>query len=635
MENTNGRSTDRAEPSQNQPSSPFDNEQSEEYACRAPTCDRAFPTTIGRGLHESKAHPNWYEEQKMKGVTGVKDRWSEEERNMRARKEVEITSKHSSGRLLMNLELSKTLNNRTLESIKGQRRAPAYKAKVSHYLEEIRSASQASAAVTAGDPGTEPEIDPLAAYFNQINPLETEGFNIDKLNKICTMAKHASKTVLLAELALYLKEIFPVKSRNNNNANLEYTPNPVQGFKLNTKKQRRADYARVQDLWKKNPSMCGKRVLDDQLHQEKSVPRELMEPFWKAVFTKDNSTAPDLPDAPETHQSLWIPITAKEVKLALPSKNTAVGPDGLTARLLRAMPSDALARVFNLILQCGELPEHLCASRTVLIPKKKDATAPSDFRPITVSSVLVRTLHKVLANRLKHVRIYTRQKAFRKCDGCAENTVLLDLALSYHWARHKKMFVAVLDMAKAFDSVTFAALIRTLKTKGIPAPMIDYISKLYNKSSRVLQHGDWESGKIYPTCGVKQGDPLSPLLFNFLIDEMLKTLAPEIGVDIEGLKLNNMAFADDLVLLASTENGLQTLIDRVASYLGKIGLEANAGKCATLSFKNVPKQKKSVIDAKCRFKINGTLILALQRTDEFKYLGILFNPIGRVKLDSA
>lgn len=531
----------------------------------------------------------------------------------------------------MNMELFRFFNNRTLESIKGQRRAPSYKAKVEQFLQDMRTAPQSSSRRSPEHHSTEVE-DPFVAYFNEIQPLATEGFNIDKLNQLCSKAKQTPKPNLLTEVALYLKETLPGKPRTRSND--EHQAKTTQGIKLSKKKQRRADYARVQDLWRKDPSACGKRVLDDKLSQEPSIPREMMEPFWRTVFTKENQNAPDLPDAPTTHERLWAPITSRETKTAYPPRNTAVGPDGLSVRLLRSMPVDALVRIFNIILWCGELPEHLCASRTVLIPKVKNATKPGEFRPITVSSVLVRTLHKVLANRLKRVEIDKRQKAFRECDGCAENTILLDLALKYHWSKHKKMSMAILDMAKAFDSVTFPSLIKTLTAKGIPQSMIDYISKLYHKSNTVLQHGNWESRKIHFTCGVKQGDPLSPLLFNFLVDEMMKTLAPEIGVDIDGLKLNIIAFADDLILLASTETGLQTLINQVTSYLSTIGLEANAGKCATLSIKTVPKQKKSAIDANCRFKINGTWMPTLQRTDEFKYLGVQFNPVGRIKLDS-
>lgn len=62
-----------------------------------------------------------------------------------------------------------------------------------------------------------------------------------------------------------------------------------------------------------------------------------------------------------------------------------------------------------------------------------EAIEPSEYRPITVSSLLVRAFHKVLANRIvKYVPLNKWQRAFQALDGCAESTLLLDFMLRYH-----------------------------------------------------------------------------------------------------------------------------------------------------------------------------------------------------------
>ena len=181
----------------------------------------------------------------------------------------------------------------------------------------------------------------------------------------------------------------------------------------------------------------------------------------------------------------------------------------------------------------------------------------------------------------------------------------------------------ILDMAKAFDSVSFPTLRITLRAKGIPKQMEDYIMNIYECSTTIV---GWILSDSHPPCGVKEGDILSPFQFNMVMDGMLRSLTPEIGVDVDGYRMNVLAFADDLVLLALTATGLQSLLN----FLHACRLEANVGNCATISIKSIPKVKKTAVDVSCRFEIRGFTIPTLKRTDEWRYLGITFNAEGRI-----
>uniref|UniRef100_A0ABD2W5U4 Reverse transcriptase domain-containing protein n=1 Tax=Trichogramma kaykai TaxID=54128 RepID=A0ABD2W5U4_9HYME len=208
-----------------------------------------------------------------------------------------------------------------------------------------------------------------------------------------------------------------------------------------------------------------------------------------------------------------------------------------------------------------DIPSFLKISRTVLLPKVKGTRDPSKFRPITISLLLMRIFHKIFADRFKEIDLDKRQRAFIESDGCADNICLLDLALKYHHTFKKNLFLATIDMQKAFESVVQKATITILKAKSVPSRFISYYMNMYNGSLTILQHGDWSSDPIHPECGEKQGDPLSPIIFNCMIDEMLRQLPEEIGVEMNGLRLNVMTFGDDLNLIASTKRGLQSLIN--------------------------------------------------------------------------
>lgn len=131
---------------------------------------------------------------------------------------------------------------------------------------------------------------------------------------------------------------------------------------------------------------------------------------------------------------------------------------------------------------------------------------------------------------------------------------------------------------------------------GLPTPMTAYVMDVYARSTTSLCCDSWRSKTIAPTCGVKQGDPISPVIFNMVIDRLLRQLPEEIGARIGGLTVNAAAFADDLLVFATTPMGLQKLLDQSADFLGKCGLKVNASKCMTVALRNVPHEKKTIID---------------------------------------
>lgn len=77
-----------------------------------------------------------------------------------------------------------------------------------------------------------------------------------------------------------------------------------------------------------------------------------------------------------------------------------------------------------------------------------------------------------------------RQRAFRSTDGCADNTFLLDTLLRYHRKNFRSLYMASLDISKAFDSVSHSAIMETLKGVGVPSPMIEYLEDTYLKTRR-------------------------------------------------------------------------------------------------------------------------------------------------------
>ncbi|CAL7932961.1 unnamed protein product [Xylocopa violacea] len=518
--------------------------------------------------------------------------------------------------------------NRTLESIKGQRKYQRHKDKVLQILREMEEENEPISSPAQGEdrPSASPEQDLISAIqelFEQLEPLSGTEYNVERLDRICKGLSTWSIAKIYEELELYLLKIFPPARKRKGKASSA----PKRDI---TKRQaRRVEYAKTQKAWKKNPCNCLRVILKGKTLANPPT-KQCMVNFWRTTMTNGTNESPDCEAKQPEITGLWRPVVPSEILKSYPEMTTCPGPDGLTVRQLRAVPINILTRIFNLFLFCGKLPKHLLVARTTLIPKKDGAEKPEDYRPITVQSVVTRTFHKILARRLTNmVTLDKRQKAFLPTDGCAEHTFDLDLVLRYHRQNFKPLYMASMDIAKAFDSVSHKTIRDTLSIIGSPSPMTDYIMDTYNRCHTTLTFDNWESEAIKPTCGVKQGDPLSPIIFNMIMNRLLKRLPPEVGVDIGNVRFNALMFADDIIFLATTPNGLQLTVDIASEFLAQCGLFINASKSFTVALRNVPHVKKSVVDGKTQFKCRGHKLPSLRREDEWKYLGVPFTPEGR------
>lgn len=124
----------------------------------------------------------------------------------------------------------------------------------------------------------------------------------------------------------------------------------------------------------------------------------------------------------------------------------------------------------------------------------------------------------------------------------------------------------------------------------------------------------------------------SPIIFNMIIDRLLTILPKDIGARIGELTVSVAVFADDMLFFASTPQGLQKLLDRSTDFLGSCGLRVNVSKYMTVSLRNVPNEKRTVVDEETVFLYNNRVLPALRRSEEWRYLDIPFTSEGRSKV---
>ena len=377
--------------------------------------------------------------------------------------------------------------------------------------------------------------------------------------------------------------------------------------------------------------MCINNIIYDMANTTQP-PRAVMEPFWANVLTERSEAMPTLDRSEEKHD-LWLPITIEEVVRLWKSRKTAAGPDGLTEKDIRKFPKGLILCLYNLFMWCEELPECLLASRTIFIPKQGFEKEHGKYRPITIPSVLVREFHSILAGRLANgINIDERQRGFRNMDGCRDNTFQLDMILRQHYRSLKPLFIASVDIAKAFPWVSHPCLLECMRFFGVPSDFVRYVEGVYRTGYIVLQGQGWTSDKIYPRRDVRQGDPLSPPIFNHMTHRLLEHLSPDVGDNVGEKHTNASAYADDIYLYAYTPTGLQDSIDRLSEFLTSCGMSINPDKSFTLGFRPSGRDKKMTVDTINSFEIDGRRLRTIKRGDEWTALGIRYNWAGRVQI---
>ena len=388
---------------------------------------------------------------------------------------------------------------------------------------------------------------------------------------------------------------------------------------------KRAEYGRMQSLWHRDKNRAVKEVLEGG--SDRGVGFDAASAYWTNILGDCRGCLSAVSDRPRVLPS---PVLLQELTTTTSFKKSAAGPDGLSPVAWRGVGDRERLALLNAILLEGRVPEILSSARTVLIPKIPSPSQPQHYRPITVNSVVARQLSRVLLHRMDStVELRGDQRGFVKTDGCAENTQVLGAIIRDARFQLKQLHVASLDISKAFDTIMHQPLMDILDDLLDPT-LVPVIRSLYSDSTTTLVHEGSRSNKIRLGRGVRQGDPLSPFLFNLAAKYILDRLSPHVGYDLRGVRVGSLAFADDVVLVASTAAGLRARIRDFEVGAGMLGMKVNAAKSVTLSLVPSGKERKIRVCTDFDFRVEGGAIAALAVGRSFSYLGVRVGTSGLV-----
>ena len=151
----------------------------------------------------------------------------------------------------------------------------------------------------------------------------------------------------------------------------------------------------------------------------------------------------------------------------------------------------------------------------------------------------------------------------------------------------EKLYVCFVDFEKAFDSVWHKGHFYKIQQVGINGNVLKLIKDLYQKTQCAIKTNNGITEFFKYTKGVRQGCPLSPTLFNLYVDGIFDTINNNSISDVylnERNKINTLMYADDLVLISRTKEGLQRQIDCLDNYCQKWKLTINIKKTKSMVF---------------------------------------------------
>lgn len=310
------------------------------------------------------------------------------------------------------------------------------------------------------------------------------------------------------------------------------------------------------------------------LYSSSKVDLDILQEFldeWK-VEELTRREANDLSKSFSMNELEWALKSMKNFK--------APGVDGLPSmpyKFCNGAGKNLLLRRFNSFLNGDAIPSDWKVGCITTIHKGGDKREIGNRRPITLLQSDYKILSKMVVNRLNRVM---KKWIHRDQIGFMKDRIIYDNVLCAHevLSQDEKYCVSV-DFKKAYDSVSHASLLKTLEFLGLPERLKILIGNMISGSSaQVLVNGTL-SDSFDIGRGVKQGDPLSPLLFDIAIEP----LAAYIRSKCKGIKLGNtnytiFLYADDIFIVAQDEQELIEYMNILDKWHMASGLAINKSK---------------------------------------------------------
>ena len=354
-----------------------------------------------------------------------------------------------------------------------------------------------------------------------------------------------------------------------------------------------------------------------------------------ATFYESLYSSPPLAVASCAGECASPSFTQYELDVALRHLKSGRSHDGagIAAEMLKHGGDSLLDKVLKLFNEVaapdGEVPETWKHTRLVVLFKKGDPKLPKNYRPIAILPVLYKLFSRMLCNRIQSTIFDFQspdQAAYRPGFSTADHLLSLTLLLESAREWQQDLWLGLVDFEKAFDKVDHTALWKALDVAGVDGAYAHMLRKLYAGQMASVSAGV-KSRQFSLQQGVKQGDPISGLLFIAVMEQCFRTLKEKwntlnakrrgqyygVVVDDPQDPLLNLRFADDVLLFSQSRADIVKMLCHLRAEASKYGLTLNLSKTKIMT--------TSMHNSIRSVDVGGDEVEILSHSDAERYLG--------------
>jgi hypothetical protein len=268
----------------------------------------------------------------------------------------------------------------------------------------------------------------------------------------------------------------------------------------------------------------------------------------------------------EDSQRLTLPVTSTEVLSILKGfkASKSHGPDGWTVEFFLAffdILGDELVEMVEESRKKGRVSGALNATFLALIPKSENPRNFGDYRPISLCNLMYKIITKIIANIIKSslsCGISKEQFGFLEGRQITDAIGIVQEALHSIKVKNIKAMVLKLDMIKAYDRVDWGFLRLVLLQVGMSLEATDWIMGCVTSANFVVLINGKPTKFFKSTRGLRQGCPLSPLLFLLVVEGLSRAIKEQVrdknleGIHVaRGIYITHLMFVDDIILFGN------------------------------------------------------------------------------------